>query len=420
MKLRGLLTALVVVGLGVCGWLAYSRVILSPSLGKARSASPLRMDSPIPSANNGFAFRLFGQITAGEPAKNVFISPTSISLALSMTLNGAGGATMEAMAKTLGFGGIPLDVINRDNAGLMRALERGDPNVEVSIANSLWLKDGIKFKSDFLSRTQKAYEAEITNLDFSSASAPDRVNGWVDKATRGKIHEIVSQESLRAAAMVLVNAVYFNGKWTEPFKESMTTDRAFHLAGRQAKTVRMMRQDGRYEYLETPEFQAIILPYGDKGFSMYVFLPSEKSSLGGFMKKLNAASWGKWQSAMGMRRGEIMLPRFKMEYEKELVPTLASLGMGNAFSSAADFSGMTAAGVFIGRVIHKTFLGVNEAGTEAAAVTGIDMAISSSVVGHREMPFTMIVDRPFFCAIVDNDSRSILFIGTIYEPSGIK
>lgn len=375
------------------------------------------IDPALASAANNFAFSLLGKLNEDEKFKrNLFVSPPSISLALSMTLNGAGGKTTESMSSVLGFQTMQLDEINKGNADMMKSLEKGDSKVEISIANSLWLKKDLAFKKSFLERTCRAYQAELDTLDFTSPVAAKKVNRWVSKSTRGKIREIVDPSSLDdATAMLLINAIYFNGKWTKPFEPEATSEMPFHLTDGSEKQVRMMSNRDKYRYTESPDFQVVSLPYGDKRFSMYVFLPSKGSSLAEFCKSLDPASWSKWVSVMREKEGVIKLPRFKMEFVVSLKETLSQMGMADAFGQSADFSGMSdAASLMIDDVIHKTYLEVDEKGTVAAAVTSVEMAVMGAVV-HDE-PFSMIVDRPFFCAIVDNQSGLILFMGAITNP----
>ncbi|MHB1457370.1 MAG: serpin family protein [Armatimonadota bacterium] len=379
--------------------------------------SSLKIDPKLSAADNDFAFKLFSKLNDAEKFKrNVFVSPASISLALSMTLNGAGGKTAESMSKVLGFEGMKLEEINKGNANMMKSLENGDPRVEISIANSLWLKKDLTFKKDFLDRTCRTYQAELETLDFTSPGAAKMVNRWVSKSTRGKISEIVDSSSLdNATAMLLINAIYFNGKWTKPFEPEATSDMPFHLADGSEKQLKMMSDREKYRYAENSDFQAVNLPYGDGRFSMCVFLPSKGSSLAEFCKSLDSANWSKWVSTMSEKEGMIKLPRFKMEFDVSLKNTLSQMGMADAFSQSADFSGMSdTASLLIDDVIHKTYLEVDEKGTEAAAVTSVEMAVTAAVV-HDE-PFSMIVDRPFFCAIVDNQSGLILFMGAITNP----
>lgn len=371
------------------------------------------------SADNDFGFKMFSKLNGDEQFKrNVFISPSSISLALSMTLNGAGSSTAKSMSKALGFDGMKLDEVNKGNANMMKSLEYGDPKVEISIANSLWLDKDFTFKKDFLNRTVRAYQADVETLNFTDPDAAQKVNGWVSKSTKGNIKEIVDPSMLNdLTAMLLVNAIYFNGKWTKPFKPESTSDMPFHLADKSSKQVRMMYDSDKYRYMENSEFQAISLPYGDKRFSLYVFLPSKKSSLDEFCKSLNSTNWRKWLSSMIEKEGDIKLPRFKMEYDASLKKILSQIGMADAFKQSADFTGMSdVKPLFINEVVHKTFLEVDEQGTKAVASTVVILHAISSTVPTGTQPFEMIVDRPFFCAIVDNQSGLIMFMGAITNP----
>lgn len=401
-------------------WAAYSRFVSRDGCYIcAHSTSIAEVDPALASADNNFAFRLFSELNNDEKfERNVFISPSSISLALSMTLNGAGGSTAQSMLKILGFGSMGLEDINKGNANLMRSLERGDPKVEISIANSLWLDNEGDFKKDFLSRTVRAYQAEVDTIDFTSPGAARTMNGWVNRATRGYIRDMVDPSSLGDdTAMLLINAIYFNGKWTKPFKPEATSDMPFHLPDGSEKQVKMMNDSDKYHYMENSQFQAVSLPYGDKRFSMYVFLPSKESSLAEFCKLMDSANWNKWVSAMKEREGSIRLPRFKMEFDIRLNKILSRMGMSDAFAETADFIGMSdMKPLYIGPVLHKTFLEVDEQGTKAAAATHVMMMEASIASRVGEPPFLMIVDRPFFCAIVDNQSGLILFMGAIPNP----
>lgn len=415
------LSVIIIVGI-ILIWAAYSKAhsndgcILCLHIGRMAS-SFTDIDPALASADNDFAFRLFGEITDDKGfMENIFVSPPSISLALSMTLNGAGGSTAQSMSKTLGFESMRLEDINSNNSNMMRSLENGDPKVEMSIANSLWLSKDGDFKKDFLGHTVRSYQAEVDTLDFTSPGTASRVNRWVSRSTRRNIQNIVDSSSLNSdTVMLLINAIYFNGKWTKPFNPSKTYDRPFYLLNGH-KIVKMMQNSGGYSYAEGSGLQAISLPYGDKRFSMYIFLPSKVDGLNDFCKELNAANWKKWLASMGTCTGQIMLPRFKMEYDSSLKEILSQMGMSDAFRQSADFAAMSdMKPLFIDDVIHKTFLEVEEKGTKAAAVTRVSMA-KSAVMEAPGHSFLMIVDRPFFCAIVDNQSGLILFMGTITNP----
>ncbi|MHB1457371.1 MAG: serpin family protein [Armatimonadota bacterium] len=423
MKLGYLLVIIIVLLAIIVVLMVYPGIIIRD--GRSVPLNPAKLftsftdiDPALASADNDFAFKLFSKLNDDEKLKrNVFVSPASISLALTMTLNGASGKTAESMSKVLELENMQLEEINKGNANIMKSLENGDPRVEMSIANSLWLSKDGDFKRDFLSRTVKAYQAEVDTLDFTSPGASPRVNRWANKATRGYIRDIVAPSSFDdATAMLLVNAIYFNGKWTKPFKPEATSDMPFHLPDRSEKQVRMMNESDKYHYMENVKFQAINLPYGDKRFSMYVFLPSKESSLEEFCKSLDSTNWNKWVSEMKEREGSIRLPRFKMEFDIRLDQILSQMGMADAFQQTADFTGMSdMKPLYIGRVMHKTFLEVDEQGTKAAAVTHVMMEAAIVTIAG-DPPFVMIVDRPFFCAIVDNQSSLILFMGAITNP----
>jgi serine protease inhibitor len=370
------------------------------------------VDPKLIAANTEFGFRLFAQLLQHQN-ENVLISPSSVAIALSMTYNGASGNTQKAIASTLGVQGMSLEQINRANAALESSLENADPEVKLAIANSLWGRTGFSFKPDFLQRNRTFYNAEIASLDFSSPGAVDRINAWVSQNTAGKIPTIVDQISA-AHVLFLINAVYFKGRWTEPFNKQDTRNRPFHLSNGDRKQQPMMVQHGEYRYAETDRFQAISLPYGNGRLSLYVFLPNSNVGLQRFNQTLTPENWHTWMGLFSKQEGTIQLPRFKFEYSTSLNQALKALGMTIAFDpTQADFSGISTEATAIDQVQHKTFMEVNEEGTEAAAVTSVAMMRASM---QQSQPFQMVVDRPFFCVIRDNQTGTILFMGTVINP----
>lgn len=368
--------------------------------------------NPLPklvTANNDFGFRIFHQLTKDLEKENVFISPTSIALALSMTYNGAAGKTQAAMAKTLGFEFLTLNQVNEANLSLSEKLKSIDPKITLNIANSLWGHQGIKFKTDFINQNKKYYSAEVTTLDFSNPKSPQRINKWVSEKTNKKITKIINFLS-PPQLLVLVNAIYFKGKWSQEFDKKKTQELPFTLLNQNQKKVPMMTQSGKYHYFEDKDLQAIKLLYGDGKMSMFIFEP--QSNLFDFLKNLNQETWSKYLSQFKYQKGNITLPRFKFEYGKTLNDALINLGMENTFADA-DFSKMCDLPAFIGAVLHKTFVEVNEHGTEAAAVTAV--IVTTSIAKEPE-PFNMIVDHPFFFAICDDETNAILFMGAVTEP----
>jgi serpin B len=362
-------------------------------------------------ANNDFGFRIFSQLTGNDPHDNIFISAPSITIALDMVYNGAAGATKNAMAKTLGIQDMQLDQLNQGNKSLNNQLKKTDPKVILNISNSLWGKSGITFKSDFLDRNKKFYDAEISTLNFEDPTSVNTINNWVNDKTNGKITKIV-EELDPSMILMLVNAIYFKGKWTLEFDKKETHEAPFYLLDSTKKTVQMMTQSDRYLYLENDSLQAIRLPYGEGKMSMYIFLPKSAYGLKNFLSNLNEQNWNAMLDNFNFKKGDISLPRFKLEYSVTLNEALNKLGLSNFFADA-DFSEISTVPAFISGVIHKTFVEVNEEGTEAAAVTSVMVATATP---DEIEPFSMIVDHPFFYAIHDDETGSILFMGAVIEP----
>lgn len=396
----------------LAGAIAAAVMLVGSKPGMAKESTE-PVDPKLVTAGTAFGFNLLNELMKEEPGKNVFISPASVSLALSMTYNGASGTTKDAMAKALQVQGLSLDELNKANSALMSNLEGPGPKVEIRVANSLWAKTGVPFRDDFMQRNRKFYRAEITDLNLQSSSAKDAMNAWVKEKTNGKIPEIVKTVD-PLAIMFLINAVYFKGEWTDKFDEKLTHDAPFTLTDGRTKTVRMMtRDDEHLRCNQEDDFQAVSLPYGKGRLSMYVFLPRKGLRLSEFTKQLTASNWDKWMRGFAEKDGSISIPRFKIEYTAELKQALTALGMGIAFRGIADFTAMTPLRpAYIWRVRHRTFVEVNEKGTEAAAATSVEM-VGKAVTMDR---FEMVVDRPFIIAIRDNNTGAILFLGAITEP----
>lgn len=382
----------------------------------ARSENPAidePMDHRIVEANNRFGLNLFSYLQQTDPTQNLLISPSSVAIALTMTYNGASGNTQRAMAETLHLQGMRLEDVNRANAALAASLENADPAVTLAIANSLWARHGVVFQPDFLQRNQTFYNAEITTLDFGSPEARSRMNNWVSQRTAGKIPDIVDRID-PDAVLFLINAIYFKGSWTKPFDAGQTCDRPFHLLDGTQTLSPMMQQQGQYRYCETETFQAIRLPYGTQRMSMDIVLPKPHSSLAEFYATLTPDHWNRWTEAFSNRPGSLQLPKFTIQSSQTLNDALVALGMGIALSGNADFSNLSDEPTAISDVRHKTFIEVNEEGTEAAAATAVTM-IRTSMPIHP--PFQMTIDRPFFFAIQDNQTKMLLFVGSVVEPS---
>jgi serine protease inhibitor len=378
-------------------------------------------ESAFMDAQRQFGFKLFSEVLRQDEDKNVVLSPASVAIALMMTYNGADGETQQAMAEALALQDLSLEAVNQSSAALMSSLLEADPQVQLRIANALWGNEGVPFESDFLERTSSFYQAEITSLDFGDPETVPHINNWVSEQTEGKIPDIIG--SLEPDdLLVLINAIYFKGSWSDEFDPAFTSDRPFTLMdGREISHPQMRRSD-EFLYLENEQFQAVRLPYGNGRLGMYVVLPRTRESTASatteFYASLTAADWKSWLSQFEQRQGLVALPRFTIDYDIQLNAALTTLGMGNAFQPAqANFARLSTQPAYIDAVQHKTYIDVNEEGTEAAAATAVVMAPTSISIPTTP-PFEMVVDRPFFFAIQDDQTGAILFMGSILNPEG--
>lgn len=372
------------------------------------------LNSRLIDANTQFSLKLLLEIAQQNSSKNIFVSPYCLAVALAMTYNGATGETHEAMAKALELQGINLEEVNQANAVLRETLKNLEPNLQLYIANSLWTKEEIAFHPEFVQLNKKFYQAKLQELNFNDPKAPSIINNWIKQSTNGKIDKIIDQIEPNSI-LFLINAAYFKGNWSTPFPQTATKDHPFTLLDGTQKQHPMMFQSGNYQYQHNDTFQAISLAYGEGRFSMYIFLPNNEVDLNGFYEKLNADNWEKWMNQFALQQGSIGLPRFKFEYSIELNDALKALGMEIAFDcESADFSGMRPIppNLCINKIKHKTFIEVNEEGTEASAATAVEMVVKSFM---PEKEFNMVVDHPFFCTIQDNQTGTILFMGSIVD-----
>lgn len=362
-------------------------------------------------ANNDFGFRLLGRLAEQEAGKNVFISSFSVAMALTMLYNGAEGKTKEALAELLGVSGLGPRQINEANAALMSTAGGIDPKVQLIIANSIWLRSGVSPSPDFIQQTKDYYAGEVTGLDFGRPEkAAATINRWVADKTSNMISGIVTPSAVSRAILILINAIYFKGIWANQFDEARTAERDFYKSDGSRKPCMMMSQSGRYDYYESDRFQAISLPYGAGRTSMYIFLPAPTYPIRDFRKAITAGAWQQWLGGFNTAEGDVMLPRLKIEYEKDLLRDLKALG-GDEIAGA-DFIGVGVGPLLISSVLHKAVVEVNEEGTRAAAVTAIVMSR-----GGRPRRFALTVDRPFFMAIRDNETGAVLFAGIVLEPT---
>ncbi len=391
----------------------YTDNYTNQSQNKLAQTGYMDMSMKLVSANNRFGFQLFSEIHKSQSNENIFISPSSIAIALSMTYNGASGKTQAAMAKTLNFQGMSLEEVNQANRQLGNLLNSLNSEIKLDIANSIWAKKGMSFEPNFLQRNKYFYQSKVSEIEFDNPQTLDIINNWVKDCTEGKIDKIIDKLEPEAV-MVLLNAIYFKANWESEFSENSTKELPFNLPNGRQKKHPIMFQSSRHLYYEDEDFQAVSLPYGEGRVSMYIFLPREQVGLEKFYEILNDKNWENWMLMFDYHKVNLGLPKFKTEYEVTLNNVLKSLGMEIAFDKrSADFSGIgpTPPELYIDEVKHKTFVEVNEKGTEAAATSSVKMGTRSA-----EIVVNMLVDRPFFFAIRDNDSGTILFMGEITNP----
>lgn len=392
--------------------------------GQQTTKSAAKEREMVVQGNNEFALELYARLRAEEG--NLFLSPYSISTALAMTYAGARGRTEAQMAKVLHFptasGEAVLDPAQFHSAfgaiikDLNQRAEKAD--FQLSVANALWGQKGYAFLAEFLELVEARYEGKLTEVDFVKATEQARtaINAWVEEKTNNKIKELLQPGVLdQMTRLVLTNAIYFKGNWAKQFDEERTSQAPFTLASGEKVDVPMMNQTGDFPYMEAEDFQALEMPYVDDELSMIVLLPQKTDGLGELEKRLTAEALGKWLAKLRKREVVVSLPKFEMTRQFSLASVLKSMGMTDAFSRGADFSGMSGTReLFISAVIHKAYVDVNEEGTEAAAATAVTVKLTS-VLPDRRVVFR--ADHPFLFLIRDNKSGSILFIGRVMNPS---
>lgn len=366
-------------------------------------------------SGNEFGLELFQKVSAASKEENLMISPLSVSVALAMAYNGADGETKTEMEQTLKLAGLTTEQINSSYKYLISALKSLDDSVTLEIANAIFYRQGFPFKNQFIETNQEVYDAEVTGLDFSLPTSVDMINQWVSDKTREKIPLIIDQLN-PDDVMVLLNAVYFNGIWQVKFDKDGTHDLPFYKTSGMVEIPTMEKED-KVDYVKNNLFAAVRIPYGTGQYNMVVFLPNEGKNSQDVIDSFTATSWNNWMDDFELTDHVVIkIPRFKYSFEIGLNEILASVGMPKAFSpSQADFSKISDEKLYISSVKHKSFIDVNENGTEAAAVTAITISFTSTE--PAEPPKTIfIVNKPFVYAITEKDTEAILFIGEVTNP----
>lgn len=364
------------------------------------------------SGSNTFAFDLLHQINTSQRDSNVFVSPLSASMALGMTANGAAGTTYDAMHNALRLGDASREEVNEGYKSLIALLRGLDKSTDFRIANSIWYEKTFPFNASFMTESKTFFDAEVAGLDFTSPSALTTINSWVNQSTNTKIPKILD-EITDEEVMFLINAIYFKGSWQKQFDKSQTAQAPFHAYDGTSSSVPLMRQAVPLRIAATPTYVAADLLYGNSAFAMTIVLPNQGVDVNTVAESLSEANWKSLEQSFHEQKSELYLPRFKLTWQRLLNEDLTALGMGIAFRDGhANFTRMSPLGerLFITKVIQKTFVDVNEEGTEAAAVTSVGIGITSA-------PQTVVirVDRPFIFVIRERFSGTILFMGKIVK-----
>lgn len=360
-----------------------------------------------------FGFDVLRELASKQPDGDIFISPTSIAVALAMTSNGANGTTRDAILRTLHSDAQSVESFNAANRALAEQINQATA-VQLSMANALWLQQGFPVNSSFAEVLQTAYSAQVSKLEFRNPAAAETINAWVAKRTNDRIKHLVDQVDPSTVAM-LTNAIAFKGKWTLPFDPKVTQPHDFKTANGAVRKVPMMAHSAEYSYANANGLETIRLPYADGTFAMYVVLPQDVNGMQSFLQRLTPDVFTELTSSLHTQRGMIELPRFTITYDATLNTILTKLGMGIAFGNDANFEGIRKSPrLQISEVRHASFLRVDEEGTEAAAATSVGIRALAARI--EPPPFHMVVDHPFFIAIRDERSGQILFTGTIVKP----
>ena len=360
-------------------------------------------------SENTFAFDIFKRILENTPeSENVIISPLSISCALSMTLNGANGATRDAMIEALRVNGFTPEIVNNSYRDLSQALLNVDKRVLISIANSVWSEKNFEVKIPFKNILTEYYNAESRSFDINDPVAYQEINSWIEDKTNGLIKNMLSGLDDNTV-MLLVNAIYFKGKWKSQFDKANTAAGTFYKTDGTTVQVPMMKQISDYRMFSGEGFVIAEFPYGQGNFVMDVILPDAQTDVNSLTPLLNEDSFNGYLNRMAERETDLSFPRFKYGFKQQLNAILTDMGMGIAFTDNADFSNISDLSLLINLVLHQAFIETNEEGTEAAAATIVG-------IGTTSMPFSTKIDHPFLYLIRETTTNSILFMGKVADP----
>ncbi len=363
-------------------------------------------------SENSFAFDIFRNVVENSPgSENVIISPLSISSALSMTLNGANGATRDSMLEALRLNGLTPGIINNSYKDLTEALLNVDKRVLISVANSVWTEKNFIVKKPFIDILTEFYNAESRSFDVTDPLAPDLINNWIESKTNGLIKNMIDKLDANTV-MLLINAIYFKGKWKSQFDVANTVQGSFYKSNGASDQVPMMKQTSDFKIYKGEGFTLAELPYGQGNFVMDVILPDDNNGINNILPLISDNNLKVWLNQMSERKTDLTFPKFKYGFKKELKNVLSDMGMGIAFTDNADFSNISDIDLLISFVLHQAFIETNEEGTEAAAATIVGIYTTSMPAG----PFILNIDHSFLYIIRETTTNSILFMGRVTDP----
>jgi len=363
-------------------------------------------------ADNRFAFNMFREVWGLSNQPNTFFSPLSLNMALGMLYNGASGETRAEMAKVLGMADFTETEINDYYQKISQALQKIDPLTDISIANSIWYSEGFTVKKPFIEINQKYFDAVVNPLNFNRLDAANIINKWCADKTNDKIKEIIQSPIQGDVMMYLINALYFKSKWQFEFDKRNTKLDDFTKDQNQKKKVNMMEQTKTLPYYADQYMQCVEMPYGNQSFSMIAILPANNMNIDQLINHLDDVTWQKVVNNLQEQNVWLKLPRFKIECELPLNRPVQIVGMKRIFDGG--FTNISNRPLFVSDIKQKTFVEVNEEGTEAAAVSSISIRTVSITVTPERIPF--FANRPFLYIIKEKSTGVILFIGRMDDP----
>ncbi len=386
-----------------------------PTLQDVQPAEPIALtpkQSEKATADNRFAFKMFREVSVLSDEPNTFFSPLSLNMALGMLYNGTSGETRTEMADVLGLAGFTDTEINEYYQKMSQALLGIDPLTTLSIANSIWYRSGFSVKKPFIDLNKKYFDAEVQALDFSRPDAADIINKWCSDKTKDRIKEIIQKPTDASIVMFLINALYFKSKWQYEFDKKQTKQDDFTTGDNRIIKVNMMEQTSDLRFFSDQHLQCVEIPYGNQAFKMTVILPSGDTDINRLINYLDDNAWQNAVKGLSPRSVKLKLPRYKNECEMKLNDPVMNVGMKRIFGGG--LLNIADAGLFVSNIKQKTFVEVNEAGTEAAAVTVIE--IRESYDPNASQPVLFFANRPFLYLITEKSTGAILFIGRMDEP----